>query len=424
MASAEIVTIGTEILLGHLIDTNSVHIASELADHGVDVYAKHSVGDNADRLEAMLEGVLARADGAICTGGLGPTVDDLTKDAVARAVGKKLVLHEASLRAIEERFRQFGRPMAENNRRQAYLPEGCIVFDNPHGTAPGFVALRDDGKFVACMPGVPREMKPMLKEKLIPWLVQRFDLHEAIYTRTLHTVGIGESEVDRRVEDLFRSLENPKIAMLAHGWRVDVKIMAKAKSREEAEAMIEPVAQQLRERIGSGYYGDDAITLPGAIVRVLKQRGLTLGTAESVTGGAIAGEIVSVPGASAVFLGGIVAYDNELKKTLLDVPASTLDSVGAVSEETAVAMARGARTRLGVHFAISTTGIAGPDGGTPEKPVGLVWLGLALSDGEVETRRLTIPGSRADIRERATMAALSLIWRRLERDVHAASGVP
>ena len=164
MASAEIVTIGTEILLGHLVDTNSVHIARVLADHGVDVYAKHSVGDNTGRLAAMLDGVLARADGAVCTGGLGPTVDDLTKDAVAHAVGKKLVLHEPSLRAMEERFRQFNRPMADNNRRQAYLPEGCVVLDNPHGTAPGFVALRDDGKFVACMPGVPREMKPMLAE--------------------------------------------------------------------------------------------------------------------------------------------------------------------------------------------------------------------------------------------------------------------
>src|SRR5947209_10401664 len=215
MASVEIVTIGTEILLGHLVDTNSVHVARMLADHGVDVSATHAAGDNADRLAAMLGDVLARADGAVCTGGLGPTVDDLTKDAVARAVGKKLVLHEPSLRAIEERFRQFNRPMADNNRRQAYLPEGCVVFDNPHGTAPGFVALRDDGKFVACMPGVPREMKPMLADQLVPWLVQRFDLRSAIYTRTLHTVGIGESELDRRVEDMFPRVEDPKNAELA-----------------------------------------------------------------------------------------------------------------------------------------------------------------------------------------------------------------
>jgi nicotinamide-nucleotide amidase len=424
VASVEIVTVGTEILLGHLIDTNAPYIARNLADHGVDVYAKHSVGDNADRLYAMLEGVLERAGGAVTTGGLGPTVDDLTKDAVARAVGKKLVLHEPSLRAIEERFKSFGREMTENNRRQAYLPEGCVVLDNPHGTAPGFIALRDDGKFVACMPGVPREMKPMLQEKLVPWLVRRFGLREAIYTKTLHTVGIGESQLDAKIEDLFRTLENPKIAVLAHGFRVDVKIMAKAQSREQAEAMIEPVAAELRRRIGSGYYGDDETTLPGAIVRALAERGMTLGTAESCTGGGIADELVSVSGASAVFRGGIVAYSNDVKISLLGVPESTLASAGAVSEETAVAMARGARRSLGTEVAISTTGIAGPDGGTAEKPVGLVWFALALGDGEIETRRLTFPGDRADIRERATVAALSLIWRRLERDVQAATGVP
>jgi nicotinamide-nucleotide amidase len=424
MASVEIVTIGTEILLGQLVDTNSVHVARVLADHGVDVFAKHSVGDNAARLAAMLEDVLARADGAVTTGGLGPTVDDLTKDAVARAVGRKLVLHEPSLRAIEERFRQFGRPMTDNNRRQAYLPEGCVVLDNPHGTAPGFVALRADGKFVACMPGVPREMKPMLAEKLVPWLVRTYGLREAIYTRTLHTVGIGESQLDQKVEDLFRTLENPKIAMLAHGGKVDVKVMAKASSPERAEALIEPVAAELRRRIGSGYFGDDELTLPGAIVAELRRRGMWLVTAESCTGGQVADALVGVAGASAVYRGGIVAYDNALKVGQLGVPQETLDRFGAVSEETAVAMARGARERLGGDLAIATTGIAGPAGGTAEKPVGLVWFALALQSGETETRRLTFPGNRADIRDRATVAALGLIWRHLERDAHASTAVP
>lgn len=424
MASVEIVTNGTEILLGQLVDTNSVHVARVLADHGVDVFAKHSVGDNAERLAAMLEGVLARADGAVTTGGLGPTVDDLTKDAVARAVGRELVLHEPSLRAIEERFRQFGRPMTDNNRRQAYLPAGCVVLDNPHGTAPGFVALRADGKFVACMPGVPREMKPMLEEKLVPWLVGTYGLREAIHTRTLHTVGIGESQLDQKVEDLFRTLENPKIAMLAHGGKVDVKVMAKASSRAEAEALIEPVAAELRRRIGSGYFGDDELTLPGAIVAELRRRGAWLVTAESCTGGQVADALVGVAGASAVYRGGIVAYDNALKVGQLGVPQETLDRFGAVSEETAVAMARGARERLGGDLAIATTGIAGPDGGTAEKPVGLVWFALALQSGETETRRLTFPGNRADIRERATVAALGLIWRHLERDAHASTAAP
>ncbi|GAC1620352.1 MAG: competence/damage-inducible protein A [Candidatus Elarobacter sp.] len=424
MASVEIVTIGTEILLGQLVDTNSVHVARVLADSGLDVYQKHSVGDNAARLEAMLRGALERSDGVVATGGLGPTVDDLTKDAVARAVGTKLVLHEPSLRAIEERFKVFGRTMTDNNRRQAYLPDGCVVMDNPHGTAPGFIALRADGKFVACMPGVPREMKPMLAERLVPWLVQRFALRDAIYTKTLHTVGIGESTLDDRVQDLFRTLENPKIAMLAHGGRVDVKIMAKANSRAQAEAMIEPVAAELRRRIGSGYYGDDETTLAGAIAQRLAQRGLTLATAESCTGGAIADAIVEVPGASAAFRGAIVAYANQVQTELLNVPERTLATVGAVSEETAVAMARGARERLGADVVIATTGIAGPEGGTEDKPVGLVWFALAFGDGEIETRRLTFPGNRADIRERATLAALGVIWRRIERDVPAQTAVP
>jgi nicotinamide-nucleotide amidase len=419
MASVEIVTIGTEILLGHLVDTNAAFIARHLADAGIDVFAKHSVGDNTDRLALMLDGALERADGAITTGGLGPTVDDLTKDAVSRAVGRELVLHEPSLRAIEARFQAMGRTMSANNTRQAILPAGSVVLENPHGTAPGFVALRADGKFVASMPGVPREMKPMLTEHLIPWLTQRFDVRAAIFTRTLHTVGIPESELDRRIEDLFRTLENPKLALLAHSGRVDVKIMAKAADSDAAQAMIAPVAAELRGRIGSGYFGDDATTLESAIVGELSRRGLTIATAESCTGGAIADAFVSVPGASATFRGSIVAYANDVKTALLEVPDETLAAVGAVSEETALAMALGARRRLRTDIAISTTGVAGPDGGTPEKPVGLVWLGLAAPDGRAEAARMTFPGTRADIRIRATTAALGLIWRHLERTAPA-----
>jgi nicotinamide-nucleotide amidase len=401
MASVEIITIGTEILLGHLVDTNAAFIARSLADAGIDVFAKHSVGDNTERLALMLEGALERADGVVTTGGLGPTVDDLTKDAVARAVGRNSALHPASLRAIEARFAAMGRTMSANNMRQAMLPEGSVVLENPHGTAPGFVALRADGKFVASMPGVPREMKPMLTERLIPWLTARFNVRSAIYTRTLHTVGIPESELDRRIEDLFRTLENPKIALLAHP--------------ASARAVIEPLAEELRTRIGSGYFGDDAMTLEGAIAAELIRRGLTIATAESCTGGAVADALVGVAGVSRTFRGAIVAYANDVKTDLLGVPQATLAAVGAVSEETARAMARGARRRLGADIAISTTGIAGPDGGTPEKPVGLVWFGYADSDETAEAVKLIFPGTRDDIRTRATTAALSLLWRRLER---------
>jgi nicotinamide-nucleotide amidase len=421
--NVEVVTIGTEILLGQLVDTNSAFVARSLADHGVDVYLKHSVGDNATRLEALLRAALERAEGVITTGGLGPTVDDLTKEAVAAAVGATLELHEPSVRAIEARFAALGRtaPIGENNRRQAILPAGSVVLENPHGTAPGFIARRADGKFVACMPGVPREMKPMLSERLVPWLVAEYGLTEAIYTRTLHTVGIAESDIDSRIETLFRSLENPKIAVLAHEFKVDVKIMAKARDRATADALIAPVEAELRERIGGGIFGSDDETLESAIVRRLAASHATISTAESVTGGGLADAFVRVPGASAVFRGAIVAYDNALKTELLDVPEALLREHGAVSEQVASAMARGARARLGTDLALATTGIAGPDGATPEKPVGLVWFAVAAEDGSVEVRKVTLPGSRDDVRRRAVIGGLNLVWRHLERAGAAAA---
>lgn len=416
--AVEIVAVGTEILLGDLVDTNSAHVARALADHGIDVYQKHSVGDNAPRLEAVLRGVLERVDGAITTGGLGPTVDDLTKDAVASAVGTTLELHEPSLRAIEARFAALGRkgPIGENNRRQAILPRGCIVLENPNGTAPGFIALRADGKFVACMPGVPREMAPMLRDHLIPWLVARYGLSEAIYTRTLHTIGVAESEIDSRIEPLFRTLENPKIAVLAHDFRVDVKIMAKARTRDEAEGAIAPVEAALRERIGRSIFGVDDETLEGAIVHRLIERKATIATAESITGGGIADALVRVAGASQTFRGGIIAYDDAIKRSLLGVGAALLRECGAVSEEVACAMARGACERLETDLAVASTGIAGPGGASEEKPVGLVWIAVAGRGGECDVRRFTFPGSRADVRRRGIMGALNMVWRRLEKE--------
>ncbi|MGH7327435.1 MAG: nicotinamide-nucleotide amidohydrolase family protein, partial [Polyangiaceae bacterium] len=247
-----------------------------------------------------------------------------------------------------------------------------------------------------------------------------FGVRQTIATRTIHTIGIPESELDRRIEDLFRTLENPKIAVLAHGGRCDVKIMAKAETRESAELLIAPVERQIRERVGFGIFGVDDETIESSIVSALLRRGHTIATAESCTGGAIADALVRVPGVSAVFRGGVVAYNDDVKRNLLDVPEETLRSHGAVSVETAIAMARGARRRLDADIAIATTGIAGPAGGTPEKPVGLVWFAL-VADGEPRTYRATFPGERSDIRARATMAALSAIWRYLER---ASTDVP
>jgi nicotinamide-nucleotide amidase len=409
--SVEIVTIGTELLLGQSVDTNSAFIAQELAARGVDVFAKHSVGDNAQRLQTMLAGVLERADGAVTTGGLGPTVDDITKEAVARTLGIDLVLHEPSLRAIEARFARSGRTMSENNRRQAMLPRDSIVLENPNGTAPGFVALRSDGKFIACMPGVPAEMQAMLVQRLLPWLVERLGARGGIFTRTLHTTGVSESELDERINDLFRSLENPKIAMLARrAMGVDVKIMAKAQDPARASALIAPVEEALRARIGPAIYGMDEETLESAIVRLLSARGRTLATAESVTGGGIADALVRVPGASACFRGAVVAYDNAVKTEVLGVDAALLAEHGAVSEEVAVAMARGVRDLLHADVVLATTGIAGPAGATATKPVGLVWFALVSAGGEITTQRAVFPGNRDDVRRRAVVTALSSLW--------------
>ncbi len=413
MPSIEIVTVGTELLLGDLVDTNGTQVARALSERGIDVFAMHSCGDNLDRLAAMLQSALARSDGVITTGGLGPTVDDLTREAVARALGVPLELHEESIRAIERRLASFGRtgPLSENNLRQAWMPRGSVVLENPNGSAPGFVALAG-GRFVASMPGVPSEMRAMLAQRLMPWLEQRFALRTAIYRRTLHLIGVAESDLDRQIEDLFRTSENPKIAVLAHAGRVDVKLMAKATDSATADALIAPLERELRARLGALIFGADDQTLESVAVQALADRGLTLATAESVTGGDLAGAIVSVPGASAVFRGGIIAYANDVKSSLLGVDEAVLVQHGAVSEAVAVAMAQGARARLGAGVGVGTTGIAGPAGGSREKPVGLIWCAVATAAGAT-AHTATIPGTRGDVRGRAVAIALNLLRRHM-----------
>jgi nicotinamide-nucleotide amidase len=411
--SVELIAVGTELLLGQQTDTNTVFIAGSLAAAGIDVYATHGIGDNRARIAAAMRAALQRADGIITTGGLGPTVDDLTREAASDALGLDLELHERSLEVMQEFFAHVGREMRENNRKQAYVPRGSFVLENPRGTAPGFIAFNDDGKFIACMPGVPREMRPMLTEKVIPFLRERFGIREAIYTRVLHTVNIGESEIDHRIDDLFRSGENPKIGVLAHEGLCDVKIMAKATSEAEAQALIEPLEREIDARLEGHVFGADRTSLEAQIHRLLQARGETIAVAESCTGGRIAAALTAVPGSSKSFLGGVVAYDNAVKISELGVSEATLRAHGAVSEETAREMAAGVRARLNVTHAIATTGIAGPDGGTDEKPVGLVWFAIDLA-GEQKTYRYTFRGDRDAIQRRATVMALGLLWYRLE----------
>jgi nicotinamide-nucleotide amidase len=414
MPSVELVAVGTELLLGQLVDTNTSFVAQRLADAGVDVYATHTVGDNQERIVATLRSSLAHADGVVTTGGLGPTVDDLTKEAVCEALGLETDLDAPSLKKMEDFFLAVGRTMRENNRKQAMIPCGAYVLHNDHGTAPGFVAFGADGKFVACMPGVPGEMKPMLTDCLIPYLRERFALVGGVATRVLRTVNIAESEIDHRIADLFRESVNPKIAVLAHGGRCDVKIMAKASSPQAAHALIAPMQAEIEKRLEGFVFGHDAQTLEGVIHELLQERGLTVSVAESCTGGRVAAALTAVPGSSKSFLGGVVAYDNSVKASFLDVTTQTLGAFGAVSEQTATAMALGVRSRTGTNIAISTTGVAGPDGGTKDKPVGLVWIALAGSNGSVEARRIEFPGNRSVIQDRATNTALGLLWRYLK----------
>ena len=412
--AVELIAVGTELLLGQLTDTNTVFVAQALASAGIDVYGTHAVGDNRSRIVNAMRAALERVDGVITTGGLGPTVDDLTKEAASDALGLDLELHEPSLKQMQEFFAHIGREMRENNRKQAYVPRGSLVLGNPRGTAPGFVAFGADGKFIACMPGVPREMKPMLTELLIPFLRERYAISDAIYTRVLHTVNVGESEIDHRIDDLFRSGENPKIAVLAHEGLCDVKIMAKATSADAAEAMLAPVEAKVRERLDGFVFGADRTTLEAAVHTLLQAHGKTIGAAESCTGGRIAAALTAVPGSSRSFLGGIVAYDNAVKVDELGVSETTLERFGAVSEETAAAMARGARERLGTAYAVATTGIAGPDGGTAEKPVGLVWFAID-AEGELHSYNFNFRGDRDAVQRRATVMALGLVWRLLNR---------
>jgi nicotinamide-nucleotide amidase len=411
MPSVEIIAVGTEMLLGQLLDTNTAYIAAHLADAGIDVYATHAVGDNRGRVAAAIRSSLHRADGVITTGGLGPTVDDLTKEAVCDALGVGVELYEPALAHMEAVFAAHGLPMRPNNRKQAELPQGSRALDNPNGTAPGFIAFTAGEKFVACMPGVPREMKPMLADQVVPFLRERFGARERVYTRILHTIGIGESEIDHRIDDVFRRGENPKIAVLAHDFRADVKIMAKAASEGEAEAMIAPLQDDLEARLSGYVFGCDDSTPASAVLDLLRELGRTLAVAESCTGGLLSAALTSVPGASLSFKGGVVAYDNAVKVSQLGVDAGTLASAGAVSEAAAREMARGARERLGASFGMSTTGIAGPEGGSVDKPVGLVWVGL--DDGEARAQQLHLRGDRETIARRATTAALAMLWRHL-----------
>lgn len=407
---AEILSIGTELLLGQIVDTNAAYLARTLAALGIDVYRKETVGDNPARVEETLRLAAERADLILTSGGLGPTQDDLTKECIARVFGEELVMDRPLLEALERFFRMRRAPMPERNRKQALIYRGGRPIPNSNGTAPGAL-LEKSGKIVISLPGPPRELVPMVEEFVVPFLAERLGAGRVLLrSRVLRFIGIGESALEEAVDDLTHS-NNPTVAPLAHVGEAHLRITARAESESALNELIQPVEREIRARVGEFLYGVDDETLETATVRALARHGLTLSTAESCTGGLLGARITSVPGSSAVFRGGIVSYHNDAKERLLHVPAEVLEQWGAVSAPTAEAMAAGARRALGTDLALSITGVAGPDGGSAEKPVGLVFIGLADAD-RTRASRYQFIGQRADIRARSVVAALDIARRR------------
>lgn len=377
--TAEIIAVGTELLLGNIVNTNARDISQALSAVGVNVFWHTVVGDNPQRLKEALDIARRRADIIITTGGLGPTYDDLTKQTICEAFGKPLVLHPDILETIRVYFeKNVHMKMPSNNVQQAELPEGCTVFDNPVGTAPG-CAFEADGVHVLMLPGPPFEMLTMLKNHVVPYL--RRLSSEVIVSHDIMTFGLGESPMEELLREKMSHMENPSLATYAKPSEVRLRATAKAASQEEAEAMLAPVVKEVTDFLGDYVYGVDVPGLENACMALLKERGLTFATAESCTGGRVAERITALPGASAVYRGGVVSYWTGVKADVLGVPAEMLDTYGAVSEQTAKAMAQGARRITGADIAVSVTGVAGPDPDERGVPVGIVYIGLATPEG-------------------------------------------
>ena len=409
--TAEIIAVGTEILLGNIANTNAQEISETLSALGINVFWHTVVGDNPQRLRQALDIARRRADILITTGGLGPTYDDLTKQTICEAFGRRLVLHEDILEEIRSFYESaLHVPMPENNTQQAELPEGCVIFDNPVGTAPG-CAFEADGVHVLMLPGPPHEMRTMLRRCAVPYL--RTLSSEVIVSHDIMTFGMGESSVDQLLHERMRRMENPSLATYAKPVEVRLRATAKAASAEGAEVMLAPVVAEVRAALGDYVYGVDVKGLEEVCFHLLKERGLTLATAESCTGGRVAERITALPGVSSVYRGGVVSYWTSVKAAVLGVPQEILDQYGAVSEPTARAMAEGARRITGADIAVSVTGVAGPDRDERDNPVGLVYIGLATPEGTFCRRILAGNRRRAQIQSLAANHALDVVRRYL-----------
>lgn len=401
----ELLSVGTEILLGDIVNTNAQFLAKELASMGIDIYYQSVVGDNKERmLQAFKEG-LSRSDMIITTGGLGPTKDDMTKELACEYFGYKCELHEESLESIKEYFRRMGREFVESNEKQAYFPKEAIILKNNAGTAPGAIIKKDD-KTIIVLPGPPSEMKRMFNESVRPYLEKLTGY--TIVSEVVRIHGVGESKVEELVQDLIDNGKNPTVAPYAKEGEVTLRVTAKAKTKEEGEKLIDPVLTEIKNRLGDSIYniGEEGLNL--TVAKLLVDKKLTIGTSESCTGGLLGAGLIDYPGISSSFLEGAITYSNEAKIKTLGVKEETLEKFGAVSEETAREMAEGIRKRCGADIGVSTTGIAGPDGGTDDKPVGLVYIGLSIGDKTIVTRNV-FNGDRNSVRRRACLKAFDII---------------
>ncbi|MES2523279.1 MAG: competence/damage-inducible protein A [Gemmatimonadota bacterium] len=412
----EIVTIGDELLLGFTIDTNAAHLARELSALGVRIVRRTTAGDEPESIASAVRDALDRTGAVITTGGLGPTADDRTKPVIAELFGRGMVMDGAILSALEARWlKRFGHELPASNRQQAMVPERATILDNRHGSAPGIWLEDDRGRWVAMLPGVPREMRGMLADTIMPRLQGRIgDGGSVVRSRTLRTVNISESALADRLGDLARDTLGMSVAFLPGSEGVDLRITAAGLPAEQADALLDRAAALLRERAGNVVYGEGSDDLATLVLTACAERQMTLAVAESCTGGMLGGRLTGVPGASRVFEGGVIAYANAVKTRELGVSERDIDEHGAVSEPVARAMASGVRKKFGARIGLSITGIAGPDGGSEEKPVGTVWVGLDL-DGQVHAVKAVLPGNREEIRYRGTQMALDRVRRAFER---------
>lgn len=414
--NAEILCIGTELLLGDIVNTNAAYLSQKLASLGIAVYRQSVVGDNPERLKVALKEALARADLVITSGGLGPTYDDLTKETVAEHFGRSMHMDGEVLAEIERYFtNRYGDVcrMTPNNRKQALVPDGAIVLRNPNGTAPGLAIEGEDGKTVILLPGPPREFEPMVDAEVLPYLARRRG--EVFFSRNVHIMGMGESAIENELKELMQTSVNPTVAPYAKDGECRLRITARAADRESAAAMCDAVVEKIyQSAVGEHIYGVDVEKIEKALVSALTEKGLTLSCAESCTGGLIAKRITDIGGASTVFLGGVVTYTNQMKERLLGVEHEVLERYTAVSEPVAAAMAEGVRERLGTDIGISTTGYAGPGGGDAENPVGTVYVGISTAAG-TQVTRFSFSGmrSREYVRTLAAGRALLLALREI-----------